>query len=36
MAIAEGQFSDVEITISRSIKNQETTGVLLPSIKNLV
>jgi lipopolysaccharide export system permease protein len=27
MAIAE-QFSDVGITISKSIKNQETTGVL--------
>jgi lipopolysaccharide export system permease protein len=27
MAIAEGQFSDVEITISKSIKNQETTEV---------
>jgi lipopolysaccharide export system permease protein len=26
-AIAEGQFSDVGITISKSIKNQETTEV---------
>jgi lipopolysaccharide export system permease protein len=37
MAIAEGQFSDVEITISKSIKNQETTEVTGITIhKNLV